>query len=121
MSNSDLNPDLKFFKKSIDEIEKDLETINETEEYKKILKSIIKSFRDTLEYSEDYSSIVYLLYAVIRISYHSPECVNDGFNRLLECFMEHLTMLEGDNNLNLYDEKGNRVSLKDLGIEEVEK
>jgi hypothetical protein len=92
--------------------------VNEDEdtprEFKTIFNSLIKSFDASFRSYESYSSIFYLLYLVVKMIDYGPECVN----KHIVTISDMLACEDSDGELNLFDDRGKKITLAELGIGE---
>ncbi len=121
---SDHNDFKNQFLEDIDEIRKAINDKDEDtpEEIRKIYNSLFRLFKYCYQQSDNYEVIFVFVYFVIRSLYSGPDCAIETIQHMQECIMKHENGIEEEKGvLNLYNEDGSRVTLKELGIEEDEK
>lgn len=111
------------FLEDIDEIKRSINDKSEDtpEEIKKVYNSLFRLFKYCGQKFDKYEIIFFFVYFAIRSLYSGPDCAMEIIQRMQECILKHENGIEEDGLLNLYNEDGSRVTLKELGIEEDEK
>ena len=112
------------FLEDIDEIKRSINDKSEDtpEEIKKVYNSLFRLFKYCGQHVDKYEIIFFFVYFVIRSLYSGPDCAMETIQKMQECIMKHENGIEEEKGvLNLYNEDGSRVTLKELGIEEDEK
>lgn len=111
----------KDFLKDINEIEKHINDKEENvpKEIKKIYNSLFRLFKYCDTVFEDYECLFFFVYYVIRSMYAGPDCAIESMKHMQECIFKHENDSDEEEGLlNLFNEDGSRVTLKELGIEE---
>lgn len=102
----------------ITEIKKEINNdVEIPKEFKVIFNHLTDAFDKSYEHYDQYSALSYFLYLIIKMVDIGPECVIANISVLTKALVDNYSDAE-DGEINLFDEKGKRISLKDLGIDE---